>query len=228
MVNYQKEHITVAHNKDGKPPLVYKVALHHWGDTDNEQKLICLHGLTRNARDFDFVAKALASKFHVIAIDVVGRGESDWVDDKLYYNYDTYIEDMVQIISQLKLTKINLLGTSMGGVIGMGLSIQMPGLIDKMVLNDIGTFIPRSALVRIAKYITIMPEFNSFQEAKAFFKVILVNFGIKEEQHWDHIVTHSTKLNASGKLTFVYDSGIAVVFQGMDPDKIEDVNMREN
>lgn len=227
-VNYQREFLTLAHNKDGKPPFVYKVALHHWGDKNKADKLFCLHGLTRNARDFDFVIEPLASKYHVIAVDVVGRGESDWVDDKHFYNYDTYCDDMLQIVNQMKLDQINLLGTSMGGIIGMALSVKCPGLINKILLNDIGTIVPKEALARIARYIAIVPEFKSFQEAKEFFKVILGNFGIKEENHWDHIVSHSTVMNQAGRLTFVYDPGIATLFQAMAaPEKMEDVNMRE-
>jgi len=226
-VNYQREFLTLAHNKDGKPPVVYKVALHHWGNKNNANKLFCIHGLTRNARDFDFVAEPLTDKYHVIGVDVVGRGESDWADDKLCYNYDTYFDDMAQIIEQLKFEKINILGTSMGGLIGMGMSARYPGLIDKILLNDIGTIVPKEALVRIIKYIPMTPEFRSFAEAKDFFKIILMNFGIKEEDHWDHIVTHSIKMNAKGTFTFVYDPGIAVAFQALAADKVEDVNIRE-
>ena len=227
VVSYQKEFLTLAHNKDGKPPFVYKVALHHWGDQNKKDKLFCLHGLTRNARDFDFVIEPLTNKYHVIAVDVVGRGESDWVDDKHFYNYDTYFDDMLQIVDRMKLDRINILGTSMGGIIGMGISTKKPGLIDKFMLNDIGTIVPKDALIRIAKYISIVPEFKSFQEAKDFFKIILVNFGVKEEHHWDHIVSHSTKMNQDGRLTFVYDPGIATLFQAMDLEKMEDVDMRK-
>ena len=227
-ISYQREFLTLAHNKDGKPPVVYKVALHHWGDKRNDKKLFCIHGLTRNARDFDFVAEPLTDKYHVIGIDVVGRGESDWADDKLFYNYETYFDDMSQIIDQLRLEKVNILGTSMGGLIGMGLSARYPGLVDKILLNDIGTIVPKEALMRIIKYIPLAPEFRNLQEAKDFFKIILVNFGIKEENHWDHIVASSTRVLPSGKLTFVYDPGIAVAFQAMAVDKIEDVNVRED
>jgi pimeloyl-ACP methyl ester carboxylesterase len=224
---YQKEFLTLAHNKSGKPPLVYKVALHHWGNKSQANKLFCLHGLTRNARDFDFVIPALTEKYHVIAIDIVGRGDSDWLDDKNSYNYDTYFDDILQIVDQMKLDKISLLGTSMGGIIGMGISVRRPGLIDKLLLNDIGTVIPKSALIRIAKYISIAPEFANFQEAKDAFKIMLANFGIQKEEHWDHIVKHSTKTNQNNKLTFTYDPGIAQIFQALNTSTIEDVNLRE-
>ena len=205
----------------------YNLAVHRWGDENNKDILFCVHGLSRNARDFDYVARVLAEKYQVLAIDVVGRGQSDWVLDKSYYNYEIYIEDFVQIIEQLNITKLNWLGTSMGGIIGMGIAAKFPKLIDKIILNDIGTFIPKKALQRIAKYISIVPEFDNVALAKNFFKLILVNFGIKEEEHWDHIVTHSIEQKENGKYTMLYDPGIAELFRGVSIDDIQDVNLRE-
>jgi pimeloyl-ACP methyl ester carboxylesterase len=225
-IDYKKEFIPISHFKNNKE-ISYKLALHHWGKTDNESKIFCVHGLARNARDFDFLAQNLANNHHVIAVDVVGRGESDWLEDKTLYNYETYVEDFIQIFNRLNLKKVNWVGTSMGGIIGMAIAAKYPTLIDKIVLNDIGTFIPKTALQRIAKYISIVPEFKNFQTAKDFFKVILVNFGIKEEEHWDHIVKYSTKINHSGLLTMNYDPGIAVIFKGINPDDIQDAVLRE-
>ena len=222
MVAYKQIFFEVSHDS-----LAYKIAAHRWGNDNNKDIIFCVHGLARNARDFDFIAEVLAEKYQVIAFDVVGRGQSDWLVDKTHYNYQTYIEDFSQIIKQMGIKKLNWLGTSMGGIIGMAIAAKYPELIDKIVLNDIGTFIPKAALQRIAKYVSIIPEFENVAAAKDFFKMILVNFGIKEEEHWDHIVEHSIAMQENGKYTMLYDPGIAQLFRGVEISAIEDVNIRE-
>ena len=97
----------------------HKIAYAEWGDPDNERVLICVHGLTRNGRDFDFLAKALAEDYRVVCPDIVGRGHSEWLKVKEDYIYATYDVDVAALIARLDVERVDWLGTSMGGLIGM-------------------------------------------------------------------------------------------------------------
>ena len=134
-----------------------------WGNPDTSRIVICVHGLTRNCRDFDFLAQALVSEFRVICPDVAGRGRSDWLKAKENYAYPQYCADMTAMIARLtgKSTglsarlgrllgraksgkkRIFWVGTSMGGLIGMVLAAQPGTPIERLVLNDIGAIIPK-------------------------------------------------------------------------------------
>lgn len=152
------------------------------GRPDNPHIVVCVHGLTRNCRDFDFLAEALEADCRVICVDVVGRGQSDWlVSEAGYDNYLLYLTDAIELlrhISALGSTNIQLdwVGVSMGGLIGMILATQpvfpltsaVP--IRRLVMSDIGPLIPVSALVRIGQYLGRDPRFSSFKEFEAYLK----------------------------------------------------------
>jgi pimeloyl-ACP methyl ester carboxylesterase len=202
----------------------HKLSYVEWGDPLNENIILCIHGLTRNARDFDKLAVSLANDFRVISIDIVGRGQSDWLENKFHYHYDTYIKDVLLFIEDLNLKNIHIIGTSMGGIIGYVIAAQHPELVKTLTLNDIGPFIPGSALKRIAKYVGLQPSFDNFELAKAHCKILLSPFGIKEEEDWNHITKHSTYLGPDGKYRLAYD---AEIVKGMNitPDSAKDVNL---
>jgi pimeloyl-ACP methyl ester carboxylesterase len=129
---------------------VHEVRLLEWGDPRNEKVLICVHGLSRNAHDFDFLAMALEKDYRVICPDMAGRGDSPNLKQKEWYDYETYVGDMLYIMDQYGLDTVDWVGTSMGGIIGMVIAAQFPKRIKTLVLNDIGPFIPKESLERIA------------------------------------------------------------------------------
>jgi pimeloyl-ACP methyl ester carboxylesterase len=134
----------------------------------NPRVLICVHGLTRNGRDFDVLANALASDYRVVCPDVVGRGRSDrlfFADD---YGVPVYANDLMTLIARLGVDSVHWLGTSMGGLIGMFLS-SLPGSpISRLVLNDVGPTIGMDALQRIGEYLGKSPDFADLAEAEAY------------------------------------------------------------
>jgi pimeloyl-ACP methyl ester carboxylesterase len=191
------------------PP--FRVNYYEWGAA-NDKVVICVHGLARNACDFDYLANELANNYRVLTIDMPGRGKSDWLLDPSFYNYPTYQEIISILLGQLGIKHLYWVGTSMGGIIGMMVSAVLPGVISKLVLNDIGPFIPKESLQKIAKYVGIVPEFSNLEQAEKHLRMILSAFGIKKDEDWQYITKNSVMVKDDGKLTLAYDPAIASVF----------------
>src|SRR5438105_7312272 len=117
---------------------LHRMAYWQWGDAANPRVLVCVHGLSRQGRDFDTLAQALADRYRVVCPDVVGRGRSDFLLDPAGYQIPAYVADMVTLIARLDVEQVDWLGTSMGGLIGMGLASLANGPIRRLVLNDVG------------------------------------------------------------------------------------------
>lgn len=98
---------------------VHRMAYHEWGDADNPDVLLCVHGLTRNGRDFDVLAQRLQKSYRVICPDVVGRGMSDWLVNPMGYQVAQYAADMVTLMAHIQPATLRWVGTSMGGLIAM-------------------------------------------------------------------------------------------------------------
>ena len=128
-----------------------------WGEVDNPDVVLCVHGLTRSARDFDRLAAALAEDHRVICADVTGRGESDWLKDAALYQTPTYARDMVALLDHLGVAAAEWIGTSMGGIISMAVAgyadRAVAGRIRRLVINDVGPFLPKEAIARIGEYV---------------------------------------------------------------------------
>ncbi len=175
--------------------------------------IICVHGMTRNGRDFDMLACRLAHQgFRVICPDVVGRGKSPSLPFSAWYNYATYVADITSLLTHLNITRCHWVGTSMGGLIGMMMEATMPHVIDKMVLNDIGFFIPKEALAHIAAYISQPTEFATKDAAEEAIRHRMADFGITDESHWQHVFRFSVQPASSG-FRLAYDPKIADAFK---------------
>lgn len=192
-----------------------RLHFYEWGSGDNV--VVCAHGLTRNARDFDFLARKLAKNGHrVICIDVPGRGKSQWLKTPADYNYQYYSGVIIDFLKSQNLSQVKWVGTSMGGLIGMVVSAFEPDAISKIVLNDIGPFIPASALERLAKYVGVKTRFANFEEYEKELKTILVGFGIREPEHWQHMLETTAKQLPDGSFEMLYDPAIRNVFLDED------------
>jgi hypothetical protein len=179
-----------------------------WGNIDSKNIVICVHGLSRNSRDFDYLASALSDKYRVICIDVVGRGKSEWLGNKAQYDYETYITDVVNLIDHLSLSKFYWIGTSMGGIMGMIMASRYPHLVKGLVLNDIGPIIPGNAIERILRYVGSSYEFSNRVDAERALRERMKTFGVLQEEHWRHLLKHSIMKKLNGKYTFTYDPNI--------------------
>lgn len=191
-----------------------------WGDPANERVLFCVHGLTRNARDFDFLAKALEDKYRVICPDIVGRGRSDWLNHKEDYNYAQYVSDMVALLARSRAEQIDWLGTSMGGLIGMILASRPGTPIRRLVINDVGPFVPKIALERIASYVGKPLSFGNLDEMERYLRVVAAPFGPLTDAQWRHLTVHSARKLDGGEYAFAYDPGIAEAFKIAAQDDI--------
>ena len=184
-----------------------------WGDPHNPRVLVCVHGLTRCGRDFDFLAQRLAADYRVVCPDVVGRGLSDWLRDPLHYAIPQYANDMVALLARLNVDAVDWLGTSMGGMIGMALAAQPGTPVRKLILNDVGPVIAAGALQRIGDYLATPPDFASIEEAEAYIRLVAAPFGNLGDAQWRHLTENVIKSTPAGRLMLRYDPGIAAPFK---------------
>lgn len=189
------------------------MAYTEWGAPDNPRVVVCVHGLTRNGRDFDTLAAALAPHFRVICPDVVGRGLSSRLLDPNGYAVPQYVSDMVTLIARLNVDSVHWVGTSMGGLIGMFLASMANTPIRRLLLNDVGPTITTTSLARIGDYLGSDPSWATFDEALFYTKFIGAPFGALSEAQWLQLTEHSVSQRADGRWGFVYDPAIAVPFK---------------
>ena len=203
----------------------HRMAFWEWGDPHAGHVIVCAHGLSRQGRDFDVLAQALLARagdgVRVVCPDVVGRGQSDWLKDPMGYQIPSYAADMLALLSQLKPTSLDWVGTSMGGLIGMvicgqpGLPLPVP--VRKLVLNDVGPAIEWQALQRIGQYLGNAPRFASLEQAAQAMWVISTSFGPHTPEQWLALSKHMVKPMADEKagVTLHYDPAIAVPFRSI-------------
>ncbi len=207
MINPDSRNINFIHQDKA-----YKIHYLDWGKLESPV-VICAHGLTRNAHDFDFLARSIADQYRVIAIDFPGRGLSDWLDDKNNYIIPVYLEIVDSLLNELKLKSFNWLGTSMGGLIGIILAAQHSNELNRLIINDVGPEIPTQAITRISDYLSITQEFSTTAEFECHIREIYAPFGELTDQQWQHLTNYSHTINDEGKLVANFDPGIAVPFQ---------------
>jgi len=213
----------------------HRVHYTDWGDPDAERVVICVHGLARNCRDFDTLAQALAPDFRVVCPDVVGRGKSDWLEAKEEYGYPQYCADMSALIARVtarpsprgllgrlarllgradaEKKRIYWVGTSMGGMIGMVLASRPKNPIVKLVLNDVGTVIPKAALERIATYVGKDPRFKTLEELETYVRTVSAPFGPLTDAQWRHLTLTGAKQQEDGSWGMCYDPDIGIPFR---------------
>ena len=200
----------------------HRVHYTEWGDPDNPKALICVHGLTRTGRDFDFLAAALEQDYRVICPDVVGRGKSDWLTDKSDYTYPLYVNDLAMLLARIDAERIDFVGTSMGGLIGIFLASHAGTPIHKLVVNDVGPRIPVAGLQRVADYVGQVFAYDSIERMERFMRTIAATFGKLTDEQWRHMTIHSSRQLEDGRYTLAYDPGIAENFKTLD---LKDVDL---
>lgn len=185
-----------------------------WGDSANPHVVLCVHGLTRNGRDFDVLASRLSDRCRVICPDVAGRGRSDWLLEKADYGYPLYLDDMAALIARSGAERVDWVGTSMGGLIGMLLAALPGAPIRRLIVNDVGPFIPVAALERIAAYVGQDSRFVDLAELENHLRRIHEPFGPLTDGQWRHLAEHGCRRTPDGRYALNYDPGIAEAFRG--------------
>lgn len=192
----------------------HKVNYLDWGNPDSKKIAFCVHGVSRNGRDFDYLAKSLVSQgYRVICPDMPGRGKSEWLPLAMDYNMPFLASLMTIFINLYPSDELLWVGTSMGGILGMVMASRARTPIKKLILNDIGPSIDGESLKRILHYLKVMPTFKTREQAKFFLSQILAPFGIKNEADLNHMTTHSFFINQQGEHQLAYDPNILTTFQ---------------
>lgn len=213
------QHIPVngAAARDGHPR---RMAFWDWpcADPSSHHVVVCVHGLSRQGRDFDTLARALQPRCRVIAVDVTGRGHSDWLADPMAYQVPTYVADLAMLLMHLRQqapqARIDWVGTSMGGLIGMGIAAQ-PGLAPtRLVLNDVGPVVQWEALLRIGTYLGQDSAFDTEQAAIDYLAAISTGFGPHTPAQWRALNAPMLRVR-DGRYRLHYDPSIAVPFKAM-------------
>ena len=195
------------------PHGLHRMAYVEWGDPENPRVLLCVHGLTRNGRDFDFLAQSLAGDYRVVCPDVVGRGRSDWLSVPADYGIPVYVNDMVTLIARLGVDTVDWVGTSMGGLIGMMLASQENAPIRRMVLNDVGPLVTGESLRRIGEYVGKPVLFASAEDAEKYVRLVCAPFGRLSDAQWRHLTLHAISRRPDGQFELGYDPNIAEPFR---------------
>lgn len=220
------------------PAGAHRMAYWEWGDPANDHVVLCVHGLTRTGRDFDMLAQALADDYRVVCPDVAGRGRSDWLIDPMAYAIPQYVADMMVLIARLRPARLDWIGTSMGGLIGLGLAGMLAvsaalrpdrgalGLgssadvpLGKMVLNDIGPVLQTDGLGRIGEYVGRPEEFDSFAQAVDYVRQVSASFGPHDQAGWEALTRHVFN-EQGGRWVKHYDLRISQAFATQTPEVV--------
>lgn len=176
----------------------HRIAYQDWGDPNCPNVLVCVHGLTRNSRDFDFLATHLRHNYRVIAPDIVGRGQSDWLEAPEHYQLEQYLKDMVILLQNLKVNAIDWLGTSLGGMIGIALAAQPNTPIRRLVINDVGPIVKKETIQMMSGNLAKQPRFETLDELEAFLRQIYQDTGEHKPEHWQHMAAHDHRKTDAG------------------------------
>lgn len=196
---------------------LHRMAWAEWGDAANPKVLVCVHGLSRQGRDFDTLAQAMAGEYRVVCPDVVGRGRSGWLADPMGYSIPHYVADMVTLLARLNAEEVHWVGTSMGGLIGLGLAGLPESPIRRLVLNDVGPKIEYDALRRIGEYLGEPVHWPSEEAAADALWAISQSFGPHTREQWRALSRPQLKPDGDGFKPH-YDPAIAIPFRAVTPE----------
>ena len=204
---------------------LHRMSYKEWGDADNPHVLVCVHGVTRVADDFDYMARALAGDYRVICPDIVGRGRSGWLANPQQYILPQYVSDIVTLLARVlpddDSQQVDWFGTSMGGLIGIGLASLPGNPVRKLVLNDIGPVLAPAAMQRIGDYIGQDLRFDTFEMAAQFIRDVSLPFGPHSDAEWHKLASDVLRQDKDGKWVRHYDMGLALPFRSATPESAE-------
>jgi len=195
---------------------LHRMAHWEWGDTANPRVLLCVHGLTRQGRDFDTLARALCADYRVVCPDVVGRGRSEWLADPMTYAVPQYVADMVTLLARLNAQSVDWVGTSMGGLIGLGVAALKGSPLRRFVINDVGPTIEPAAIARIGGYVGRAATWPSLDEAADALWEISQGFGPHTREQW-LALTEPQLQYEGGVFKPRSDPAIALSFKAVTP-----------
>lgn len=191
-----------------------------WGDPRNPRVLLCVHGLARTGRDFDRLARELAGEWRVVCPDIAGRGRSDRLRDPAHYQLSQYAADIVTLIARLDVEQVAWLGTSMGGLIAIGLAGLPESPIRRLILNDVGPHLELAGLLRIGAYVGQPVRFESLAAAVAYNRAIAPGFGLRTDAEWEELTASALRPDGDG-FVLHYDPAIGVPLRALTPEAVQ-------
>ncbi len=205
------------------PSEFHKVNYNYWSTPSAKENLICVHGVTRNSKDFFFLAQQLKDNFNIACPDIAGRGDSDYLSNVADYNFDNYATDISIMAAHLDFNHFNYLGTSMGGIVGIKMAAKRNSPIKKLVLNDIGPFVPKTLFIAVKSMVATAPKyFNSFEETLKFFAKNSLGFGPMTGDQLSEFTDAAVAETGDGKQFYNYDPHIV---DRWTEDTTHDLNM---
>ncbi|MFZ6861637.1 alpha/beta fold hydrolase [Undibacterium sp. Ji67W] len=202
------------------PTGLHTMSYKEWGDVNNPDVLVCVHGLARVSDDFDVLAASLCEEYRVVCPDVVGRGSSGHLRNPMHYQIPQYVSDMVTLLARLEVDTVDWFGTSMGGLIGMGIASLEGNPIRKLLLNDVGPALNPVALSRIGEYVGQAVAFERFDEALTYIKSISQPFGAHTDAQWEKLARDVLRKNDAGQWIKHYDLGLCQPFKATTPEQV--------
>jgi pimeloyl-ACP methyl ester carboxylesterase len=175
--------------------------------------IVCAHGYSGNARDFDYLAARLAREARVLCIDFPGRGGSQWLTTSIEYNFAQFVADARTLLAQQGLATVDWIGTSMGGLLGMLLASQPSSPVRRLVMNDIGAFVPMDALQEISRGLEAPESFATLDEVEAHLRRTRAEWGPIGDAEWKAMALHNSRPLRPGsrRLRMHFDPRIAQV-----------------
>lgn len=228
MLQPRLEYVTCPHPQ-GKHRLAYWV----WGPVTACHVIVCVHGLTRQGRDFDRLARGLIDQsdgqVKVVCPDVAGRGRSDWLPSAVMYQIPQYAADMLVLLNALHtqspLEKLDWVGTSMGGLIGMALAGQaglpLPVPIRRLVLNDVGPAITWSSVERMQQFVGLFGQYADLPEAAKWLREVSAGFGPVPDDVWLAMSSHMLRDLPQGGVTLHYDPTIGQAVRSLTQEQAQ-------
>jgi pimeloyl-ACP methyl ester carboxylesterase len=191
----------------------HRVVYYEWGERDNPDVVVCVHGIGRNGRDFDVLAEALASTHRVLAPDMPGRGKSEWLRNPLDYIAPTYLTTLTALICASGAEDVTWVGTSMGALLGIMAASLPETPVKRLVVNDAGPVLDPAAIARIGRYFGTDPTFATYDELAAYVRTISAPFGPLTDAQWEHVTRTNARQRDDGKWGVGYDPAIAIPFR---------------
>jgi len=203
------------------PSGFHKLAYREWPGPAGAPTLVCVHGLTRNGRDFDTIAAALSAHYRVVCPDMPGRGASDYLADPAQYNYGLYLNDLAALLARLDVGSVDWLGTSMGGILGMMMAATPGNPIRRLVINDIGAVIAKAGLERIASYVGLDPKFDTLDALADAMAANFVGSDLVPRATILKIAEGASRKLPDGRYGLAYDPHIGDAFKATPPQDVD-------
>lgn len=196
---------------------LHRMAYWEWGNPTARHAVVCVHGLSRQGRDFDTLAQDLAPQLRVVCPDIVGRGRSARLADPAGYTVPQYVADIVTLLARLDVDTVDWVGTSMGGLIGLGVASLAGSPVRRLVLNDVGPAIELAALERIKGYLGQPVRWASVEDAAEAIRQVSLGFGPHSTEQWLALTRPQLVADGDGWIPH-YDPAIAVPFRAITPE----------